>query len=1296
MVCSNETSNNHILAYYIERPAHHCAQTDLNSITNNNNNITEQKKVDDNNSTSAQGDHSFTIDNNDDSSSPPSVVFTKLAQQQLSNHSLINHHHHQASPSSSSPASHKKRSKTKPRIIVKQIYYHNYNEDIVAICLSANGTKLVLINASSTIYIIPIKNILLNLHAQQLRSSQGGSMYFYDASILKPCAHDHKWSFHEPVDVVYWDSDEDQKSKLVVASYDGKLTFISVDEKREIYSTSVGEPIKSLEIIHEGCVYSLLITCLSFNQYRMVLKSANNNNNNHKEGCPGMMKQYDSPDLAANHSQTGASLISLPKSRFSRIKPSRKEMATLDENCTNNQEWLSKPTLVRPPIFNAQQSNQGAATRVIQRVFTPAASHLGVQTGLNVGEVRDRPVTLLGYQSPNLISLIDVLGPNNNQHQSSSQQHKLSSTGQKGLFQHSKFSNNHNSGDPRLLRFYSSKHYSHQPHRPQIVCKLDSLDPDELITNLILTERFIAYTTDRDRCIIDSRNCCKLKSSSVTHHHHHHHQPRGIESLNPLIKEITFNHEEKIMLLVKSPISNDQDNIIDSFLLVTTRSIYSIEARHNCRELFINLIDSHLAIKRTLFMSKSQLDYSKRTSPPSSYSLQRMVTTAGEHINHRAFNSDFHLATAPTTNSDHDAYRNAESNLLINNFLQHREVYESICHDSQVFSTLFKLELASLYEAYADRLLQRGQLDLANRFFQMASFDHVKILGKYIRVGNYNEAIDYVKDVLNDENDFLKVMTESEKIEISKMAFECLLAKTVVERGKIYLFNAKLENDFDKKLLTYLKRQANSSTKVTGYKQLSDISPSSNRTGNSVQLRRSSPFDLCEHSPRGQDAKLSATTIVPQGCDDDEETLTSNTGTTSSEQFAAAKLTRTAKSDQQTRLECERTLIDFVRNLMPASMYEYTVDRLLDFDLIEIIDMIAQTDAQILAFLKMVVRYKEEDRLIFRLCRLETLVERLNQLGQNDITKVSINNREFLEFLTSERVNRALVKDISLTCDFYGYQHTLVQFRKYSFAALRQLDSLRRAIQSRAETNENCTDLNNWSNKEDRELESVFHEKCTFMDGDDDATDGMHFKSSQLKRETAATAVEMKKVFNDQQKQSAENIFIEFLIACLDESIEDSCRLWFNYINYYLNYIGSLEQLQNDILRMLEKVGDCRLAISLYKAIHRDELHTTKTLRNLHEGGNGGDHSTHYKPSAGNGLLANNDGSRRDHKTSSSPSAVVASYWRENMIANTPLETMSQLYNLSNLFKNEFLVRLLERTLDLLSQSVDLDALSIQ
>lgn len=126
-------------------------------------------------------------------------------------------------------------------------------------------------------------------------------------------------------------------------------------------------------------------------------------------------------------------------------------------------------------------------------------------------------------------------------------------------------------------------------------------------------------------------------------------------------------------------------------------------------------------------------------------------------------------------------------------------------------------------------------------------------------------------------------------------------------------------------------------------------------------------------------------------------------------------------------------------------------------------------------------------------------------------------------------------------------------------------------------------------------------------------------------------------------------MFIIFLNAALDESTEDACRLWFNYINFYLNYVGTLSQLESDIIEVLNNnQSDCRFAITLYKAIHRDEnLASSKTFFT-------------------------------------------------DCIANTPLETLKNFHSPSKLFENEFLMKLLEKTLDLVQQSADIaDALSI-
>lgn len=1148
LVCSNETSNNHILAYYMER-----RQASKQSCGPNTGSQTAQESL-----LAARNGDGLTI--------------AHLAHRDVN----------VAADQSSQVKSKLTSGRLRPKIVVKQIYYHSYNEDIVALCLSENANKLILISASSTIYTLPIKNVLLDLHAQQIRSSQGRSMYFYDATILSNLR-----SIDDPVSIVCWESAiRPEKSYIIVACRDGnRLVFIDVGDKKELCSTSVSEPIRRIEIIRDRFSCSLVITCESYNQYRLTLE----------------LLTRDQSDASSKATQNIASptVINLPKATPN--KASRHLGAIDDEAVLTERDftpsWTSKPLLIK---LNSGGSNVTASA--IHRVFTPASRLVGSQAGLTavggIADVRDRPLSLLINQQPNLIGVIDVLGAKQPVRKSNMSAAQYATT-----------------NEPRLLRFYPNRQYFYRPHRPQIICKLNTLDPDEMITHMVLTERFIALATDHDRCLVKSRNCCKLKNPS----------PKRPIELNPLVKEVTFNNEEKILALIKSPVIHDQDNILDSFILVTTRSIYSIDARHNCRDLFIKLIDSHLAIKRTLFTPRMHFR---------SFDEQRVTSPADGNSKER------HLIM-----SDHLRSRSAESNLLINDFLQHREVYERICHDSLAFSTLFKLELSSLYEAYADRLLQRQQFELANRFFHMATFNHPKILGKYIRIGAYNETIDYVRSILNDDNDFRKILGENERLEIAKIAFECLLCKLLVERSKLLVYKTKLKRS--------------SLDRITGSATSKSKDLHLGWSGTDPDSDRMSIYRLCEHSPRGQDAKLSTTTIVDGLHEDEEETLTSNTDGDDSSQrnLPSEKLARSGNS--KCRPECEKALIDFIKHLMPSSLYDYAIDRLLDFDLVELVDSVAQTDMQILSFLKALIRSREDERLLFRASKLESLTSKLERLKRMDLMKINTDRLEFLEFMTSSRVTKALVKDISLTCDFYGYQHTLVQFRKYSFAALRHLDTYKQLIKLRNDERERVT-RNMGATSCDHRDEPI----SAFSD--DNANDGISFVCKD----------DTRLLLSDQQKQTAEAIFVEFLTACLKESTDDSCRLWFNYINFYLNYIGDLPALEMDILRLIETSGDCRLAISLYRAIYRDETANSVTSKN--------------GTINGGGRKLNEFRQQTNHSLKN-----MSSFLKANLIANTPLEAMQELHDLTNLFANEFLMRLLRKTLDLLPEAADLDALTI-
>lgn len=1061
MICSNENGNNHIVAYHVERRIQTTLISSDTNFTGFNRLDSEQKSF---------------------SRSPNFVTFTTNHNSKNNNNN--NHSNNNSSSTNNSNSPRKTANgliakKTRPRIIVKQIYYHSYNEDIEAICLTDTGNKLALISASSTIYVLPIKNILLNLHAKQLRSSQGKSMYFYDASIIDCC------TLENPVAIAYFESQEtDNKSTIVVANDQGELSFINVESKKELNKTSINERVRYMRIVRDKFSFSLLITSESFKQFRFALE---------------LVKQQDvAQDLAQSPNNA--------KQIFT------DEYVHLEKDVMPS--WDRKPILIKLHSPNVAQS--GSAAAAIHRAFIPS-NRLSSQKSLLAGlTTRDRSLPLVFYHPGSMISVVDILGP----HKSHSGNGRAQTP------------------EPRLLRFFSNKQFYYRPQKPILVCRLTMLDPDEMITHVVLTDRFLAIATDKDRCIINSRNCCNLKNSNSS-----------IE-LNPVVKEITFNSVEKILSLIKSPVSNDQDNVIDSFLLVTSRSIYSIEARQSCRDMFTNLIDNHLEIKTVS---------SKRT-------ISESLMSSGLRFHDFAF-----------INYSPSSPKNSEPNLMISNFLSHRdEIYERISYDSKAYSILFKLEINSLYEAYGDKLLLRNQFELANRFFQMAKFNHTKIVGKYVRLGAFREAIQYITSTLGDERE---ILDEKERIDLSKVAFDCLLAKTLIERSKISLYKSKLDKDRIKILQDYVEKKC-----LINVNMVRQCSNGLVKQTNNSMVNKFDPFQLCEHTPHCQEAKLSATTIIVDETEDDEATMT--TGRIDERKY-----------NKETRLECEKSLINFVKDYMPPSLYEYVLTQLVDFDMIDLADCITRFAANSHSLLKILLRTKDENRILFREGRFEGLLDKLCSNNYNNLIKIDCSDPKFLQFITSPDVTKALVRDINLACNYLGYQQSLIQVRKYSFAAIRQLDFFRKLMEYQGIIPQNEVNLK-------------------------------------------------KGVPTEHQKQSIQYIFTEFMNASLNESIEDSCRLWFNYINFYLNYVGTLNELEEDIFNMLESdSSDCRLAITLYRAIEKDE-----------------------------------NGSENGFST--------------EIVSNTPLESVNQLYSLSNLFENEFLIRLLEKSLGLIGLTNDLDSLS--
>lgn len=765
MICSNDSGNNHIIAYYIERKC----QLNINSDT-------------------------------------------KLTQP---NASLV---------------SESNCTRTKPRIIVKQIYYHHYNEDIVAISISETGEKLAMISASSTIYILPIKNILLNPHAKQLRKS----IYFYDASIIDCCTVD------DPIALLCWE-DLDGGPQIIVANRRGDIGAISINENRQVSLNHINEKINSLGFIRDKFSYSILINCENFEQLRLPLKFVKNEDDKDSNDCSGAVIQR----------------VLLPSS--SRNKSSNKS------------------------LFSAINS-------------------------------RDRPIASIFYHAnTDMVSVVDVLGTNK--------------TGVSSI-------------EPRLLRFFQSKQFHYRPQRPSIVCKLNELYPDEVITHVIITERFLAIATNRHRCLINSRNCSSLRTTYT----------------DPLIKEIKFANDEKILQLIKSPVSNDQDGIIDSFLLVTDRSIYSIEARQSCRDMFVNLIDSHLGIK-----------------------------------SHRRQSSSFYFSEYNLVDDNRPSQKGSE----VDNFLRHcDDVYEKIIFDGRAFSVLLKLDLKSLHEAYGDNLLVRKQFSLANRFFQMAEFNQAKILGKYIRLGAYNQAIEYIINILNDDT---LSLDEKERMDLSKVAFDCLLAKTIIERTKLLLFCEKLKRRRLKTLIEYCENNnTSSSAKNTS-------SSSYEHSYNGSAKRTLDPFAICDHSPIGQLAKSSTNTIVDV---DDEETLTANQG---------------RRLELDTRLECERSLISFINNQLPDALYPYALTQLVDFGLLDIANAVARGDVRIHSLIKILFKTKHENRLIFRDDKHANLLDILVNKSYGHLVKIDSSGYKFLEFITGPVVSKALVNDISLWHNYINF-----------------------------------------------------------------------------------------------------------------------------------------------------------------------------------------------------------------------------------------------------------------------------------
>lgn len=737
MICSNELGNNHIVAYYTERADDH--QPNLSRKATN----------------------------------------------------LAKSHELSSQDSQSCDCYQLKASNKRPRAIVRQIYYHNYNEDIVALALSESGNKLALVNASSTIYILPIKNILLDLNSNQSKMpANSKTTHFYDAAIID-CQLDN------PISVAYWEdlnaSDDpttpsEGNSMVIVAGQNGELCFISVDEKKLLNTRHFNDKIQSLSIIQDKFTYSLLINCNNFKQFRLPLRLKSDN---HRKQAA--KSNYSSPRIELpskrfiSPTQSPQSNTSLPSEESDSdqlvdvVPPLEQKPIQIKFSTRNGNKETSSTTSspIALPHSNGSSGAYPRAAAAILRVLGPSgrfsANKPSLFSALNPVS-KDRPITKIFYQScSSMIGVVDVLGEHKSLVQQASNgihrfqasiRSNCSSTSSCSTNTSVQASSNQQHFEPRLLRFYPSDQFNYRSHKPILVCRL-SLDPDELVKQVVLTDRFLAITTDRDRCLINSRNCCNVKGSS---------QAKMVE-LDPLVKEIRFASQEKILTLIKSPISNDRDEIIDSFLLVTTRSVYSIEARQSCRDMFVGLIDSHLGMGKPLEVSRRLS--SRQSSQSSLCNSQHQVHCRSKSVAKSKCSSNgqqtSEFSFSDLAYFDQNAFqdaagrRDSESHLLINNFLNNRdELYERICYDSRAFSAIFKLELGSLFEAYGDKMLLRRHFVLANRFFKMANFSHTRIISKYIRLVAYREMImigfrKYAVSALRQHEQQFKALVESHK-----------------------------------------------------------------------------------------------------------------------------------------------------------------------------------------------------------------------------------------------------------------------------------------------------------------------------------------------------------------------------------------------------------------------------------------------------------------------------------------------------------------------------------------------------
>lgn len=807
-----------------------------------------------NNDTSIRLYTSVNIDGN-------SALVVLICTNQFNNNHIVAYYTEQRSTTTATTAL-TTTTTTKPKVIVRQIYYHAYNEDIVAVCLSDDGERLVLINASSIIYVIPIKNLLLK--DRKPLSSQKRSMCHYDATIVDCC------SLQSPSAITYWNNVKHNnnnrlKDIIIVGNSHGEISFVDWHTKQEIASTYVTEEIKSLEIIMDCFNYTLLITCKAKNdkqqqlsQYKMVLcqllHSLEPDNLSHLNTKPHLIKLDHNNSASAVPGQVTTNYQQPPTTPLSAMMKGGQPMGPITNNSNNNNS----------------NNNQSAINLIMYQ----------------------------GHREKNNIGIIDVATIGNSGKQQRQQ---------------------------RFARFYHNRVFNYRINSNcSLTLAMESLERNEMILQLLLTDRFVAIITDYNRCLIYSRNSCDIRWMD--------NNKQRDNREGDFMKEITFSADEQILVILRSPLCRDTDKIIDSFFLVTRRAIYSIEARHNFRAIFFATIDKCVLASNALTLD--------------ALGASDALGTSDTEIKSRSGSEETRL--------DKEAYERVE---------------EQCC----AYSFMFRLEIGSLYEAYADRLLKRGLFAMGNKFFEMANFSHCRIVGKYIRLSAYKEAIAYVIGVL-DNTDSNKSDTttieQNERILLSKIAFECLLSLMLAAKSRTLAGNGN--SSINNEAHTELIRLINKNLSTTRDDAMSQSTIAATTTTN-----------ITKHSLKNSSG---------QDCE-----------------------------------QLEKLLIKFILQYIQPSTYSYVMQQLVDFDLVEMADILCskRNIHYLQTLIRILLNRKGKTRLAFNTNNMH-LVDKLMSLSYEDLVVLNERSPVLLKVLTSSKVTNAFVNNINLINEYLKYSLKIV------------------------------------------------------------------------------------------------------------------------------------------------------------------------------------------------------------------------------------------------------------------------------